>query len=47
MRRIHLSTINELLSSWILRFEDEYLEKQSFFKPFPVELIEKETSRFL
>ena len=47
MRRVHLSTINELLSSWILRFEDEYLAKQSFFKPFPVELIEKETSRFL
>lgn len=46
MRRVHLSTVNSLLSSWILRFEDEYLEKQSFFKPFPIELIEKETSRF-
>ena len=46
MGRVHLSTINGLLSSWILRFEDEYLETQSFFKPFPIELIEKETSRF-
>tara|TARA_B100000614_G_scaffold215927_1_gene200513 strand:- start:561 stop:1505 length:945 start_codon:yes stop_codon:yes gene_type:complete len=47
MRKIHLSTINQLLLSWVLRFENEYLEKQSFFMPFPSQLIEKETSRFL
>ena len=46
MKKIHLSAVNSLLSSWIVRFEDEYLAKQSFFNPFPAELIEKEMSRF-
>jgi len=45
-RRTPLSTVNQILSSWIIRFKDEYLSKQSFFNPFPKDLIEKETSRF-
>ena len=30
----------------ILRFDNKYLIKQSFFNPFPEELIDKEQSRF-
>ena len=45
-RRIPLSTVNQILLSWIIRFKDEYLSKQSFFNPFPKDLIERETSRF-
>ena len=46
IQKIHLSAINNLLASWILRFDNSYLKKQSFFNPFPIELIEKEVSRF-
>jgi len=46
MKKIPLSTVNSILYSWILRFENNYLIKQSFFNPFPKELIEKEKSRF-
>ncbi|MBU4547666.1 MAG: DUF1722 domain-containing protein, partial [Euryarchaeota archaeon] len=28
-----------LLKSWIIRFEDDYLRHQTFFEPYPVELI--------
>ena len=45
-RRKPLSTVNQILLSWIIRFKDEYLSKQSFFTPFHKDLIERETSRF-
>ena len=40
------SAVNSILYSWIFRFENEYLMKQSFFNPFPYELIQKQESRF-
>ena len=45
-KKIPLSAVNNILYSWILRFENDYLIKQSFFNPFPKGLIEKEKSRF-
>tara|TARA_B100000579_G_scaffold433678_1_gene452932 strand:+ start:10757 stop:11704 length:948 start_codon:yes stop_codon:yes gene_type:complete len=41
-----ISAINSILFSWIIRFENEYLINQSFFNPFPKELIQNEKSRF-
>jgi uncharacterized protein YbgA (DUF1722 family) len=29
-----------LLKGWAIRFQDEYLTRQTFFEPFPVELVE-------
>ena len=40
-KKIPISTVNNILSSWIYRFENKYLMNQSFFKPFPIELIEE------
>ena len=45
-RKIPISGVNNILSSWIVRFENEYLMKQSFFNPFPQELTEQEKIRF-
>ena len=45
-RKIPISGVNNILSSWIVRFENEYLMKQSFFNPFPQELTEQEKTRF-
>tara|TARA_B100001029_G_C15047607_1_gene448271 strand:+ start:380 stop:1324 length:945 start_codon:yes stop_codon:yes gene_type:complete len=42
---IPLSTVNSLLYSWNIRFENQYLLGQSYFKPFPRELIEIKESR--
>lgn len=28
-----------LLKSWIIRFDDEYLKGQTFFEPYPRELV--------
>ena len=47
LKKTPLSTVNIILFSWVIRFEDDYLSKQSFFNPFPSDLIEKENSRFL
>ena len=47
LRKIPISGINNILYSWIVRFENDYLMNQSFFNPFPVELIEEDGSRFL
>ncbi len=41
-----ISAVNSILFSWIVRFENEYLINQSFFNPFPKELIQNEKSRF-
>ena len=46
-KKIPISSINNILVSWINRFGNKYLENQSFFIPFPMELVEKEKSRFL
>ena len=40
-------SVNNILVSWINRFGNEYLESQSFFHPFPNELIVSEKSRFI
>ena len=45
-KKIPISGVNSILSSWIIRFENKYLMRQSFFNPFPKELIEEEKSRF-
>ncbi|MBI64961.1 MAG: cytoplasmic protein [Candidatus Marinimicrobia bacterium] len=45
-KRTPASAVNSILYSWIFRFENEYLMKQSFFNPFPYELIQKQESRF-
>jgi len=29
-----------MLQSWIIRFSEDYLRNQTFFEPFPEELIE-------
>ena len=38
-KEIPISSVNKILESWIFRFENEYLINQSFFNPFPSELI--------
>tara|TARA_Y100000590_G_C15716615_1_gene1012126 strand:+ start:127 stop:1065 length:939 start_codon:yes stop_codon:yes gene_type:complete len=43
-KKIPISSINNILISWINRFGNEYLENQSFFHPFPADLIEKANS---
>ena len=37
--RIPLSTVIGILKSWVYRFNNEYLKKQTIFNPFPIELI--------
>ena len=46
-KKTPISSINSLLQSWTIRFENEYLIKQSFLNPFPKELISEKKSRFL
>ena len=46
-KKISISSVNSILSSWIFRFENEYLMNQSFFNPFPNELIDKDQSMVL
>lgn len=36
---IPLSVLNGLSWSWIIRFEEDYLKKQTFFRPFPEQLM--------
>lgn len=38
--KIPLSAILILLKDWVLRFGDDYLAKQTFFQPYPEDLIE-------
>ena len=45
-KKLPISSVNTILYSWIFRFENEYLMEQSFFNPFPNDLIYKEKSRF-
>jgi len=39
-RRITFSALLTMLQSWIARFGEEYLRNQTFFEPFPKDLIE-------
>jgi uncharacterized protein YbgA (DUF1722 family) len=39
-RRIPFSALLTILQSWIARFGEEYLRNQTFFEPFPEDLIE-------
>jgi uncharacterized protein YbgA (DUF1722 family)/uncharacterized protein YbbK (DUF523 family) len=38
--KISLSTVIGILRSWIVRFNNEYLEQQTYFEPYPEELME-------
>ena len=38
--RLPLSAVNTILASWIARFEEPYLATQTYFAPFPEDLIE-------
>jgi uncharacterized protein YbgA (DUF1722 family) len=38
--RISLSVPLNLIKSWILRFDVDYLRNQTFFEPYPVELLD-------
>ena len=44
-KKIPISTINSVLNSWNVRFENEYLLQQSYFSPYPEGLIELKESR--
>jgi uncharacterized protein YbgA (DUF1722 family)/uncharacterized protein YbbK (DUF523 family) len=39
-----LACLTNLLKSWIIRFEDDYLTQQTFFSPYPEELMELKDS---
>jgi uncharacterized protein YbgA (DUF1722 family) len=39
LRRVPLSAPVGVLNSWIARFDEKYLAQQTFFSPFPDELI--------
>jgi uncharacterized protein YbgA (DUF1722 family)/uncharacterized protein YbbK (DUF523 family) len=38
--RVPFTSVLGLLKGWAIRFQEEYLMRQSFFEPFPVDLIE-------
>ncbi|MCD5323983.1 MULTISPECIES: YbgA family protein [Pontibacillus] len=38
--KIPLSTILGILKSWVIRFDDEYLLSQTYFQPYPEDLVE-------
>ncbi len=38
--RIPLLVIQNLLKSWIIRFDNDYLHDQTFFAPYPEDLME-------
>jgi uncharacterized protein YbgA (DUF1722 family)/uncharacterized protein YbbK (DUF523 family) len=39
-RKVSLGTVLMVLKSWIIRFNEPYLKKQTFFEPYPEELME-------
>ncbi|UOY92955.1 DUF523 and DUF1722 domain-containing protein [Ectobacillus sp. JY-23] len=39
-KKIPLSSILALLRSWTIRFEEQYLEQQTYFEPYPEDLID-------
>lgn len=42
--RIPLSVSMGVIRSWIIRFEDEWLERQTYFQPFPGNLLDVEVT---
>jgi uncharacterized protein YbgA (DUF1722 family)/uncharacterized protein YbbK (DUF523 family) len=38
--KIPLSSLMSVLKSWVIRFNQEYLSSQTFFEPYPEELVE-------
>ena len=44
-KKVPISAINTVLTSWNVRFQNKYLLNQSYFKPFPEGLIENKESR--
>ncbi len=38
-RKITLSTVTSIMRAWIVRFDEKYLAEQSFFEPYPEELV--------
>ena len=44
-KKIPVSTVNSVLNSWNIRFDNKYLLKQSYFSPYPEDLIEIKESR--
>ncbi|WP_079477883.1 YbgA family protein [Halobacillus salinus] len=38
--QIPLSAVISVLRSWVARFEQTYLEKQTYFQPYPIDLLE-------
>ena len=44
-RKLPVSSVNSVLYSWNMRFNNEYLLNQSYFAPFPQDLIEYNDSR--
>jgi len=42
--KISLNVITHILKSWVIRFAEPYLSNQTFFNPFPEELLEEELS---
>ncbi|MBM7659612.1 uncharacterized protein YbgA (DUF1722 family)/uncharacterized protein YbbK (DUF523 family) [Bacillus mesophilus] len=39
-KKLPLSSITSILKSWVVRFENNYLLSQTYFEPYPEELIE-------
>lgn len=39
-RRVPISVCTSILKSWIVRFGEEYLRQQTFFEPYPADLIQ-------
>ncbi len=42
-RKLPLSTIIGILKSWNIRFKEDYLMNQTFFEPYPEELVDPKT----
>lgn len=42
--KIALSALTQVLKSWAVRFAEPYLSQQTFFSPFPEELLEEHSS---
>ena len=38
--KIPLSAAVAIIRSWIARFDTDYLEDQTYFQPYPLELVE-------
>ena len=42
--KITLNVLTHVLKSWVVRFDEPYLSKQTIFNPFPEELLEETLS---